>query len=66
MDFLTRLFYVCFECGSYKLCEELIERILKIDESKENIEYVYLVRDYKNQGDILLKMEKSKRGSGCI
>lgn len=58
VDFLTRLFYVCFECGSYKLCEELIERILKIDESKENIEYVYLVRDYKNQGDILLKMEK--------
>lgn len=58
VDFLTRLFYVCFECGSYKLCEELIERILKIDESKENIEYGYLVRDYKNQGEILMKMEK--------
>lgn len=57
-DFLTRLFYVCFECGSYKLCETLIDRILEIDESKEDIEYVYLVRDYKNQGDILLKMER--------
>lgn len=58
VDFLTRLFYVCFECGSYKLCEDLIERILKIDESKEDIEHAYLVRDYKNQGDILLKMER--------
>lgn len=57
-DFLTRLFYVCFECGSYKLCESLIEKILEIDESKTDIEYAYLVRDYKNQGDILLKMER--------
>lgn len=57
-DFLTRLFYVCFECGSYKLCESLIEKILQIDESKKDVEYAYLVRDYKNQGDILLKMER--------
>lgn len=57
VDFLTRLFYVCFECGNYKLCETLIKRVLDIDEGIEDINYRYLVRDYKNQSDILMKME---------
>lgn len=57
-DFLTRLYYVCFECGSYKLCEKLIMKILELDENNENIGYEYLIRDYKNAGDILMKMER--------
>ena len=59
-DFLTRLYYVCFECGSYKLCEKLIMKILELDENNEDIEYQYLVRDYKNFGEILMKMERPK------
>ena len=27
IPFLTRLYYVCFECGSYKFCEKLIMKI---------------------------------------
>lgn len=59
-DFLTNLYYVCFECGSYKLCEKLIMKILELDENNEDIEYQYLVRDYKNFGEILMKMERPK------
>lgn len=59
-DFLTRLYYVCFECGSYKLCGQLTETILKIDEANTDIPYMYLIRDYKNRGDYLMKMEKAE------
>ena len=58
VDFLTRLFYVAFECGSYTLCGKLIDQIFRIDMSNESLHPAYLIRDYKNQADLFLKTEK--------
>lgn len=58
VDFLTRLYYVTFESGNYAVCRKLIEQILRIDMSNEAIHPAYLIRDYKNQADLYMKIER--------
>ncbi len=58
VGFLTRLYYVTFESGNYAICRKLIEQIFRIDMSYETIHPAYLIRDYKNQADLYMKIER--------
>lgn len=54
--FLLRLYYICFEASNYPLCRTLIEKVLKIDKTLDNVEM--LIRDYKTYGELLLRFDE--------
>ncbi len=54
--FLLRLYYICFEASNYPLCRTLIEKVLEIDKTLDNIEM--LIRDYKNYSELLLRFDE--------
>lgn len=57
--FLLRLYYVCFEASSYLLCKTLIEKVIEIDKTIQNPEM--LIRDYRNYGELWLRMDETEK-----
>lgn len=56
---LLRLYYVCFEASSYLLCKTLIEKVIEIDKTIQNPEM--LIRDYRNYGELWLRMDETEK-----
>lgn len=62
-DFLMSLFHVCFACSHFRLCEQLIDTIIHVQETNDTFSALDLVNSYKNKIDLLLQLDRANEAA---
>ena len=57
-DFLTSLFYICFSCSNYSLCEKIIDIVIRVQTDNPAFSAVDLAYSYRNKIDLLHQFDK--------